>query len=72
MRGTQEEGESKGLPPSKRQRECARAKKEEATREKRESNQKWAALKKEDSQEIVVWGEENKNERVKCCRLWEK
>ena len=60
MGGTQEEGESKGLHPSKR----PRAKKEEATQEKRESNQEWAALRKEDSQEIVVCGEKNKKEKV--------
>ena len=52
-------------------RVCARVKKEEdAKKEKEERAAKREPLReKEDSQERVVRGEENKKERAKCCRL---
>ena len=68
--GTQKEGESKVLPPSKRHKEsmCKSKERGSCTRKKRETN-KEPLKEKEDSQERAVRGEENKKERAKCCRL---
>ena len=71
--GTQDEGESKVLPPLRRHKECMCKSKERwsRTRKKKKREQpRWSHLeKKEDNQERVVRGEENKKERVKYCHI---
>ena len=68
--GTQKEGESKVLPPSKRHKEsmCKSKERGSCTRKKRETN-KEPLKEKEDSQDRVVGGEENKKERTKFYRF---
>ena len=47
--------------------------KEEAAQEKRESGHKRELLrKKEDSQKRAMCEEENREEKAKCCRIWER
>ena len=70
--GTQEEGESKVLPPLRRHREYVQEqiKRKPHKKEKKKRADKRELLReKKDSQERAVCGEENKKERVKCCRL---
>ena len=69
---TQEERESKVLPPSRRHREYVQDKRKRKPhkKEKEERASKREPLReKEDNQERAVRGEENKKERAKCCRL---
>ena len=68
--GTQKEGESKVLPPSKRHKEsmCRSKERGSCTRKKRETNRE-PLKEKEDSQERAVRGEENKKERTKFYHL---
>ena len=71
--GTQDEGESKVLPPSRRHKECMCKSKERGSRtrkKKKREQPRWSHLeKKEDNQERVERGEENKKERVEYCHI---
>ena len=65
MGGTQEEANSKVLPPLRRHKEsmCKSKERESRTRKKKKIAAKMEQLReKEDNQERVVHGEENKNE----------
>ena len=70
--GMQEEGESMILPPLRRHKEYVQEqiKRKPHKKEKEKRADKRELLReKKDSQERAVCGEENKKERVKCCRL---